>query len=133
MEGEWGFPQLSILGGRFAWCLGAVGDIWLGSGNRPLPVACTPSHTASTEPSPTHSIPVLLKMYTNTLAPHSCSGSFAERVKCAVAERVYIFKMGFVQRSCFYLCAAVFSFFHSHGGKAVDRQGRGGRNSRICC
>lgn len=37
---------------------------------------------------------------------------------------VYIFKMGFVQESCFYSCAAVFSWSKSHGGKALDRQVR---------
>lgn len=58
-----------ILGERFACCLGAVGDIWVRT-REPwfffyclLPVACTSSHTACTEPNPTHSIPIPLKMF----------------------------------------------------------------------
>lgn len=98
-----------------------------------LPVACTSSHTACTEPKPPH-IPslILLKVFVLREAPcvsvtrsaQLFRGRLTDRAKCALAERVYIFKMDFVQESCFYWCAAVFSLFNSHGGKSTGSTGK---------
>lgn len=102
-----------------------------------LPVACTSSHTACTEPNPTHSIPIPLKMFVFkecVTRQHAGSAQLSWVVYRWSKVCVSIFKMGFVQESCFYSCAAVVSLSNSRGGKALDRQvRRGSRNIRICC